>query len=97
MRPSIEGMPELGWVLMSQAQGKGYATEGLRAAQAWGDAHFGLLRTVCIIHRDNLASLRVAEKLSYKTILRASTDVEPDAMLVRAARGAEIGGTSLIT
>jgi RimJ/RimL family protein N-acetyltransferase len=32
--PSIEGMPELGWALVPQFHGKGYATEALRAAVA---------------------------------------------------------------
>jgi RimJ/RimL family protein N-acetyltransferase len=85
IQPSIEGMPELGWALVSQAHGKGYATEALRAAVAWGDSHFRSTRTVCIIHRDNRRSLRVAEKLGYETVLRASTETEPDMILVRPA------------
>ena len=85
IQPSIDGMPELGWALVTHAHGKGYATEALRAAVAWGDTHFGLLQTVCIIHRDNHASLRVAKKLGYATLLRASTDTEPNSILVRPA------------
>ena len=85
IQPSIEGMPELGWALISPAHGKGYATEALRAAVTWGDSRFGAARTVCIIHRDNHRSHRVAEKLGYKTILRASTDREPNTLLVRPA------------
>lgn len=85
IEPSIDGMPELGWALVSQAHGKGYGTEGLGAVVAWGDSHFGSTRTVCIIHRDNRRSFRIAEKLGYKTILRASTDREPDSILVRSA------------
>ena len=66
MEPSIKGVPELGWVLASKAHGKGYATEAVRAAVAWGETHFGKARTVCIIHPENLASIRVAEKCGYK-------------------------------
>jgi RimJ/RimL family protein N-acetyltransferase len=76
-------MPELGWALCPWAQGKGYATEALKAAVAWGDANFEALRTVCIIHRDNQRSFRVAEKLGYDMVLRASTDSEPDVILAR--------------
>ncbi|MGA9899372.1 MAG: GNAT family N-acetyltransferase [Terriglobales bacterium] len=72
LQPSLKGVPELGWVLASKAHGKGYATEAVRAALAWGDAHFGLVRTVCIIHPDNLASLRVAEKCGYKEFQRTT-------------------------
>jgi len=86
IQPSIEGMPEVGWVLAPRAQGKGYAIEALKAAQAWGDQHFGAPRTVCIIHRDNLRSFRVADKLGYTGILKAGREGEPDTILVRMAR-----------
>jgi RimJ/RimL family protein N-acetyltransferase len=83
IEPAIEGVPELGWALISQAHGKGYATEALKAAVSWGDAHLGAARTVCIIHRDNQRSFRVADKLGYGTILRASSDTDPNTILVR--------------
>jgi len=63
--PSIEGVPELGWVLASHAHGKGYATEALNAAIPWGDKNLSASRSVCIIDPENLASLRVAEKCGY--------------------------------
>jgi RimJ/RimL family protein N-acetyltransferase len=77
-------MPELGWVWISEAHGKGYATEGLRAAVAWGDRHFGSARTVCIIHPENRASFRVADKLGYKELFRTSKDGEPEIVLQRS-------------
>ena len=77
----IEGMPELGWALLPRAHGKGYATEALRAAVSWGDNHFGLLRTVCIIHRDNHPSFRVAEKLGYKLLVDAAGDGESQVLI----------------
>jgi RimJ/RimL family protein N-acetyltransferase len=83
MQPSIEGMPELGWALSSPAHGKGYATEALRAVGSWGDSHFGSARTVCIIHRDNHRSFRVAEKLGYRIILKPATEIDPNTILVR--------------
>ncbi|HXR17454.1 MAG TPA: GNAT family N-acetyltransferase [Terriglobales bacterium] len=70
--PSLKGMPELGWVLASRAHGKGYATEAVRAAVAWGKAHFGAARTCCIIHPENLASIRVAEKCGYQEFQRTT-------------------------
>ena len=33
--PSLKDLPEIGWVFSSQASGKGYATEAVRAASAW--------------------------------------------------------------
>jgi RimJ/RimL family protein N-acetyltransferase len=67
MTPSIEGVPEMGWVLSPQFQGKGYATEAVRAAAAWA----GDWRTVCIIHPENAGSVRVAEKCGYRELPRA--------------------------
>ena len=63
--PSLDGMPELGWVLASQAHGKGYASEALAAVQAWGDSHFGTHRSCCIIDPENVASTRLAAKAGF--------------------------------
>ncbi len=83
IQPSIEGMPELGWALISDAHGKGYATEALRAAVAWGDDHFGSAQTVCIIREDNRASFRVAEKLGFKELRRTTHGGESTVVLGR--------------
>ena len=82
--PPIKGMPELGWALVSEAHGRGYATEALRAAVAWGDARFGDVDTVCIINPDNRASFRVAEKLGYKEIRRSVNGDHAVAVFVRS-------------
>ena len=68
--PSFEGIPEIGWVLIPWAHGKGYATEALNAAVAWGETHFAGATTGCLINPDNLASIRVAEKGGYKEFCR---------------------------
>ena len=83
----LDGLPELGWALVPWARGKGYATEALQAVVAWGDAQFKSARTVCIIHRDNERSLRVAAKLGYAIILQAANDSEPNFILARDAPG----------
>src|ERR1700732_4909049 len=36
MAPPLGDVPELGWALAAGAHGKGYATEAVRAAVAWG-------------------------------------------------------------
>src|SRR5213595_1094454 len=38
--PSLQGLPELGWVLSSRVHGQGYATEAAQAAIHWAHAHF---------------------------------------------------------
>ena len=72
MEHSIQGVPEIGWVLAPRTHGQGYATEAVRAVVAWGDRHFGSARTVCLIHPDNLRSVHVAEKCGYKEIQRTT-------------------------
>ena len=68
MKPSLDGMPEIGWILASAAHGRGYATEAVRAIHAWGDSQFPDTRTCCIISPENEPSLRVAEKTGYREI-----------------------------
>jgi RimJ/RimL family protein N-acetyltransferase len=63
--PSIRGVPEMGWVLASAHHGKGYATEGVRAALNWADQHLSADRTVCLINPENAASIHVAQKAGY--------------------------------
>jgi RimJ/RimL family protein N-acetyltransferase len=63
---SLQLAPEIGGMLASQSHGKGYATEAVRAAVAWGDRHFGSSRTSCLIHPENLPSIHVAEKCGYR-------------------------------
>ena len=65
--PPIQGTPELGWALVTAAHGRGYATEAVGAALAWGEQRFGAdSRTVCMISPDNLASIRVATKCGFR-------------------------------
>lgn len=86
LEPSSHGVPELGWVLAAHAHAKGYATEAARAVIAWGDAHFPSARTVCLIHPENLRSLRVAEKCGYREFHRTSYKGQPAILLARQAR-----------
>jgi RimJ/RimL family protein N-acetyltransferase len=83
----IEIAPETGWVLVPQFHGKGYATEALQAALAWGDPYFdrnfSLSRTTCLIRPDNLASIRVAEKCGYREFQRTTYKGQPTIAFVR--------------
>jgi len=80
--PPLDG-PELGWALVSAAHGRGFATEALRAALAWGDRRFSGGRTFCIIRPGNLASIRVAEKLGYRESRRTTHMGEPTIVFER--------------
>jgi len=62
----FDPFPEAAWIMAVEAMGKGYASEAARAAHDWHDRNRGPRRTVCIVDADNLASIRVAEKLGYR-------------------------------
>lgn len=65
MSPAFDA-PELGWGLAPRFQGKGLAFEAVQAALGWADAEMGAPRTVCMISPENLASIRLAERLGYR-------------------------------
>ena len=60
-----EGWPgfELAWALSRQWWGRGFATEGARAALAYGFTVLKKDRIVSLIHPENRASIRVAERI----------------------------------
>lgn len=66
MTPSLDGKLECGWAFARRTWGRGYATEAMRAALAWGDFKFRGRTFSAIINPDNGASVRVAEKLGFR-------------------------------
>jgi len=86
-QPPVENLREAGWVLSPWMHGKGYGTEAVRAALAWTDGRFTDPRTMCLIHPENLASLRVAEKCGFREWLRATYHGEPCIIFQRLAQG----------
>jgi RimJ/RimL family protein N-acetyltransferase len=81
LKPSFEGAQEMGWALASFAQGRGYATEAVKAAIAWSEEQFQGARIVCMIAPANQPSLRVAEKCGFREYAR-STYKESDVVLL---------------
>lgn len=78
IEPSLDGMPEIGWALATWAHGKGFASEAVAAAVAWGDRHFGAgVKTCCIISPENTPSIRVAEKCGYREFARTDYKGSP--------------------
>ena len=81
--PSLKGIPEIGWSLAPDTQGKGYALEGARAALTWGEKHFGGAPIRCIISPENAASLKLAEKLGFREFARTTYKGDAIVMLER--------------
>lgn len=63
--PDFDPWPELSWMVTSDAQGHGYATEAGLAMQHWMDERFAPDRTVCMIDPDYTAARHTAEKLGF--------------------------------
>ncbi len=87
MEPSIKGLPEIGWVLSPAAQGKGYATEAVRAAIAWGESNLKAERIVCVIDPENRASIRVANKCGLREYARTTYKEHPAVLFERLKPG----------
>ena len=85
MTPSIEGIPEMGWIMAREAQGQGYATEAVLAALDWADETLGG-EFVAIISHDNAPSIRIAGKGGFSVREEAVYKGEPILLFRRPAR-----------
>lgn len=79
-----EGWPgfELGWTLRREFWGRGYATEGARAALEYGFTEMNRERVISLIRPANAPSIRVAERLGEK--LEGTVDLHGNEALVYA-------------
>lgn len=73
----FDGDDEAAWVFSGAVHGTGTALEAAQAAHDWYDANRGRDRTVCIIDPDNIASIRLAEKLGYRPYGEAAVKGRP--------------------
>lgn len=55
--------PELGWFVLPEAEGKGYAAEAARAVMDWAHESFGWTRLVNIISPENTRSIALGQRL----------------------------------
>lgn len=67
-----EGWPgtEIGWALVREAWGKGYATEGAIAATDWAFDHLGWTNVIHSIDPANTPSQQVAQRLGSRNLGR---------------------------
>lgn len=77
MQPSIEGLPEMGWIFAPYAQGQGYASEAVRGGLRWADAALAGREIVAIISPANAPSVRVAERTGFSVREEALYKGEP--------------------
>src|SRR4029453_10741132 len=63
MSPSIEGVPELGYIFAAEVHGQGFAREACDAVLAWADRTLDASETVAIISMGNEPSMKLAQRL----------------------------------
>ncbi|HEX8257865.1 MAG TPA: GNAT family N-acetyltransferase [Allosphingosinicella sp.] len=80
LQPSIEGVPEMGWVLDPWCHGRGYASEAVRAALDWAEQTLPAPEYACIIDPANAPSIGVALKFGFQQI--AATEYKGGPTLV---------------
>ena len=85
MQPSIEGLPEMGWIFDRSVHGQGIAYEASKAALDWHDATYGKLEIPAIIAPANSASMKLAERLGFVREADATYKGEPIALFRRHA------------
>ncbi|MCI1187930.1 GNAT family N-acetyltransferase [Hymenobacter sp. DH14] len=83
IEPPLGDAPEIGWVMDPAIHGQGYASEAVAAVLAWGESHFGPVRTVCIIDPGNEPSLKLAAKFGYHEYARGIYHGAPIVLLER--------------
>jgi len=59
---------ELGWALLRDAWGHGYATEAARVCAEWGLSGFAFPYLTAMIQPDNVRSVRVAGRLGMTSL-----------------------------
>jgi len=62
---------ELGWALLPEVHGKGYASEALAAVLAWERETFNAENLVALIDPDNTPSIKLAEKYGFRERARS--------------------------
>lgn len=65
--PRFDGAPEAGWAFDPSVHGCGYAAEAMEAALRWGAEMKGFTRAVCMIEDGNYPSVRLAERLGFRS------------------------------
>lgn len=81
--PAFDGFPEASWTLAKDVWGRGYAYEAALAAHEWTAQRLGIGRSVCLIHRDNACSFRLADRLGYVAFAEAAYRGYPAVMMER--------------
>jgi RimJ/RimL family protein N-acetyltransferase len=64
--PSIEGMPELGYIFAAEVHGQGFAREACDVLLAWADRTLDANQIVAMISIGNEPSIKLAQRLGFE-------------------------------
>jgi RimJ/RimL family protein N-acetyltransferase len=64
--PDDPALGEVGYLLGSEARGRGAATRAMRMLVGWGFRELGMRRVQALVHPDNPASAAVLERLGFE-------------------------------
>jgi len=70
--PQPDGTVELGYSVLPQYRGRGYATEAVAALLLWAFSHNEVARVIAETALENRSSVRVLEKLGFACIGQGS-------------------------
>lgn len=87
IEPSLNGIPEAGWVFATAAQGQGYGSEAVQRMHQWADEAKGWGETVCLFDPEHTLSQYLARKVGYRTSGKAVLHGETT-LVMRRLRGA---------
>ena len=83
MSPSIRGEPEMGWIFDRSVHGQGIAFEACARALEWAEEHLQAGSYPAIISLENIASMKLAEKLGFQRQPDVTYRDEPIALFRR--------------
>jgi len=83
--PCLDGIPEIGWSFASDGQGQGFAQEAAMAAMDWIERQRPGAPVGCLIHCDNLRSLKLAARLGFQESARLDYRSDPVIVLRRSS------------
>lgn len=86
MQPSILGEPEMGWIFDRSVHGEGIAFEACHAALEWAETAIGAESYPAIIDLENIASMKLAERLGFIRVGEAVYRDQPMAFFRRPGR-----------
>ena len=82
----LSGQVEVGCAIEHRFQGRGFATEAIKAMSQWGMQRFGLAHVLGIVATENIASCRVLERAGFALIDESMRSLHGQTRLVRTYR-----------